>query len=190
MALNDGGVLIDVAGVGYEVRVPTGTLGRAGTTPGDPSRVTLSVHTHVREDALELFGFANESERSVFRLLLSTPNVGPKVALSILSTLPPAELAEAVARQDLSRLKGVSGVGKKTAERLILELREKLPALPTQPQGNAPQPTADDRARLTGALTNMGYRPLEAERAVASLGSRVGKEPIAELLKSALASLA
>ena len=122
---SDGGVVVDVNGVGYEVAVPLGTLGR--TRPDDAGKVTLWVYTHVREDALSLFGFSDETERAAFRALLGVSNVGPKIAIAVLGALPAAELARAVARQDLTALKGITGVGKKIAERLLLELRDKLP---------------------------------------------------------------
>ncbi len=189
VATNDGTITVDVGGVGYEVHVPGGTLGRTGSEGGD-SRVTLFVHTHVREDQLDLFGFASELERVVFKLLIGVPNVGPKTALGILSALPPPELASAVADKDLARLTSISGIGKKTAERLVLELKEKLPRLTEARAGGAAPPRKhDDAARLLGALTNMGFRQAEAERAIISLGERVGKEPLAELLKAALTTL-
>jgi Holliday junction DNA helicase RuvA len=189
VAIGDPTLTVDVGGVGYEVHVPRGTLGRVGG--GENKRVTLFIHTHVREDALDLFGFSSEIEKVVFRLLIGIPNVGPKTALGILSALPPPELASAVADRDLGRLTSVSGIGKKTAERLVLELKEKLPRLAelrsTTP--TAPTRVNDDAARLLGALTNMGFRQAEAERAVAALSDRVGKEPLGDLVKAALARL-
>ena len=124
----DGVSVLDVAGVGYEVMLPQGTLGRARAD--DTGRITLWVHTHVREDALSLFGFADELERSAFRVLLGVSNVGPKIAVAVLGALPAAELAAAVARKDLAAFTSVSGVGKRIAERLLLELRDKIPVLP------------------------------------------------------------
>jgi holliday junction DNA helicase RuvA len=187
VATGDGTVTLDVAGVGYEVHIPGGTIGRSA--PSADARVTLFVHTHVREDTLDLFGFASELERIVFKLLIGVPNVGPKTALAILSALPPPELASAVGDRDLARLTSISGIGKKTAERLVLELKEKLPRLaPLGPAATAPR-KHDDAGRLLGALTNMGFRQGEAERAVSALGDRVGKEPLSELLKAALATL-
>ena len=117
--------------------------------------------------------------------------MGPRTALTILSVMPPAELASAVNAKDVARLRRIPGVGKKTAELLLLGLEEKLAALCEPPQApGAPDlsPTSDAN-RLTGALTNMGFRATEAERAVESLGERVGKEPLSELLKAALATL-
>lgn len=188
VATEDGTITVDVSGVGYEVHVPGGTLGRTGTVDGAP--VTLFIHTHVREDTFDLFGFSSELERMVFKLLIAVPNVGPKTALGILSALPPPELASAVADRDLARLTSVSGIGKKTAERLVLELKEKLPRLAELKTMAAAPRKHDDAGRLLGALTNMGFRQAEAERAVASLGDRVGKEPLSELLKAALVTLA
>lgn len=184
----DGLVTLDVSGVGYDLAVPLGTTGRTQARAED-GRVTLFVHTHLRQDALELFGFASELERRVFRLLLGVPNVGPKIALAVLSALPAPELAQAVVQQDTGRLNKIPGVGKKTAERLILELREKLLKLgPVAAPTSGPSAHGDGE-KLMGALTNMGYKPVEAERAVASLKPRLGREPLADLLRAALAEL-
>jgi Holliday junction DNA helicase RuvA len=184
----EGVVTLDVQGVGYDVAVPLGTIGRA--RKGPDAVLTLFVHTHVREDALELFGFSSELERKVFRLLLGVPNVGPKIALAVLSALPAPELAQAVVGEDRARLNKVPGVGKKTAERLVLELREKLLKLgPVQTApGSGPSAHADGE-KLMGALTNMGYRPGEAERALSVLKDRLGRESLSDLLRAALAEL-
>jgi len=189
VAQADSTLTVDVGGVGYEVHVPQGSLGRAGASSAEGARVTLFVHTHVREDIFDLFGFATDMERTVFRLLIAVPNVGPKTALGILSALPPPELASAVGDRDLVRLTAISGIGKKTAERLILELKEKLPRMPALRAPETPERQGNDTGRLLGALTNMGFRQPEAERAVSALGDRVGKEPLADLLKAALAKL-
>jgi Holliday junction DNA helicase RuvA len=183
----DGAIVVDVRGVGYELSTPVGAVGRARA---DGDEVEFFVHTHVREDALDLYGFPNELERRVFRLLLGIPNVGPKTALGVLSALSVGELARAVGASDLGRLGKVPGIGKKTAERLVLELKDKLDEVEIGGQvvGSGP-PLAGARGRLLSALTNMGYRPGEAEKAVASLGQRVDSAPLAELLKAALAEL-
>ena len=191
----DGAVVLDVGGVGYELAAPLGTLGRAHVD--DTGRVTLWVHTHVREDALALFGFADEAERAAFRALLGVSNVGPKIAVAVLGALPAAELARAIARRDLGALTAVSGIGRKIAERLLLELRDKLPALPA-PSARAAAGAAGGPAhgpatvaeRLRAALTGMGFRPAEADRAVSSLGERAAAAPFEELLREALALLA
>jgi Holliday junction DNA helicase RuvA len=182
-----GELVVDVGGVGYELVVPLGTPGRAAQQSA--GEVELHVHTHVREDALDLYGFASENERRA--------NVGPKTALAVLSALPLPDLGRAVRDGDVGRLTRVPGIGKKTAERLVLELKEKLPAIarpgaPAEPREAAGPVAArpDDTARLIGALTNMGYRAAEAERAVTALGKRVGAEPLESLLRAALAELA
>ena len=184
------GLILEVGGVGYELTAPVGTLGRA---PHDPAgNVELWVHTHVREDALELFGFASELERRVFRLLVTVPNVGPKTAVGVLGALPIGELSRAISARDLGRLGKIPGIGKKTAERLVVELIDKLPALlPLEGLGKAvPGKAAAGSAQLLiKALVNMGYRPAEAERAVEHLGKRVDSEALSDLLRAALAFL-
>ena len=184
------GLILEVGGVGYELTVPVGTLGRA--TQGPDASVELWVHTHVREDALELFGFASELERRVFRLLVTVPNVGPKTAIGVLGALPISELSRAISGRDLGRLGKVPGIGKKTAERLVVELVDKLPGLlPLDAMSKAvPGKVAAGNAQLLlKALVNMGYRPGEAERAVEHLGKRVDTEPLSDLLRAALGFL-
>jgi Holliday junction DNA helicase RuvA len=189
----DGGIVLDVGGVGYELAAPLGTLGRARAD--DAGRVTLWVHTHVREDALSLFGFADENERGAFRALIAVSNVGPKIAVAVLGALPSADLSRAIAARDLAALTSISGIGKKIAERLLLELRDKLPvAVPSPamaPGVSVPGPrrAGDDEERLRTALTGMGFRPAEADRAITTLGERV-HGPLPELLREALALLA
>ena len=184
------GVILDVGGVGYELTIPVGTLGRA---PRDAAgAVELWVHTHAREDTLELFGFASELERRVFRLLVSVPNVGPKTAIGVLGALPISELSSAISARDFKRLGKVPGIGKKTAERLVVELADKLPALvPIEAlSGSTGKVTgAGTGELLLKALVNMGYRPAEAERAVNHLGKSVAAEPMGDLLRAALAFL-
>lgn len=189
----DGTVVLDVAGVGYEVLMPLGSLGRLRA--GGDGLVTVHVHTHVREDQISLFGFATASDRVAFRTLLSVSSVGPKIALAVLSALPADELAGVIARKEIARLTGVSGVGKKTAERLLLELRDKLAP---GPSATVPLPVAaatragpsDPRSLLLGALTRLGYKASEAERAIGELGDRVDGAPLAELVREALRLLA
>ena len=188
----EGGVLVvDVQGVGYEVFAPLGTRGRAGAE-GAP--VTLFVHTHVREDAFSLFAFANEIERDAFRTLISIANVGPKLALAVLSAISLGDLAQAVARGEVQKLVAIPGVGKKTAERLVLELRGKLP-IESQASGRAtasmPIASGSRSELVVGALTRLGYRPAEAERVVSALGATRDLEatPLDELVREALALL-
>jgi Holliday junction DNA helicase RuvA len=189
----EGAAVVDVGGVGYEVLVPLGTIGRAASDEG--GRCTLYVHTHAREDALTLFGFATDADRLTFRTLIGVSNVGPRTALAILSTLPAEDLARAIAAKDLAKLTGIPGIGKKTAERLVLELRDRLVkpvAVAARSEGPSSReaPVARVQDVLLGALTRMGYRALEAERAIATLGPRVDVEPLADLVRDALALLA
>jgi Holliday junction DNA helicase RuvA len=194
----DGTALVDVGGVGYEVLLPLGTLGRARID--ETGRAILSVHTHVREDTLALFGFASDAERLAFRTLIGVSNVGPKTAIAVLSALPAADLARAIAAKDVRRLTDISGIGKKTAERLLLELRDKLP-VPTddvagparakvKPESEPPGARPSNAELLAGALTRMGYRAAEAERAIAGLGERVSEGALPDLVKEALVLLA
>jgi Holliday junction DNA helicase RuvA len=191
-------VVIDVGGVGYRVTVSLHTL---AALPQAGGQARLLTYLQVREDALTLFGFATERERTAFELCISVQQVGPKLAMSILSTLTPEELADAVRREDVARLRKISGVGQKTAERLVLELRDKVDkaGLGTAPRAAAPVPDATARgadeavvAQVVSALTNLGYRPAEskdaAERAAAATGA--AQASVAELVKRALRLLA
>jgi holliday junction DNA helicase RuvA len=191
----DGSLVVDVNGVGYELTVPLGTVGRAVTDA--EGRVSLFVHTHVREDIFSLFGFATEGDRLAFRTLIGVSSVGPKTAVAVLSALPAPELGLAIARKELGKLTAISGIGKKTAERLLLELKDKLAILEAgSPRGGAstlvpqgatvPAPTSELALR---ALVNMGYRQAEAERAIEQLGPKVAELPLPDLLKEALALL-
>jgi len=183
-------LVLDVQGVGYEITVPLGTVGRAPRT--DAGLVTLFIHTHVREDALALFGFASETDRIAFRTLIGVSNVGPKIAIAVLSQLPSEELARAVSRSDVARLTAIQGVGKKTAERLVLELKDKLQAklgAPAAPATSVQKPTGQGEL-LHDALVRMGYRPSEAERALAALADRVEGQPLGQSVREALALLA
>ena len=190
----DGSFVLDVGGVGYEVVAPLGTLGRARAN-AVADRLTLHVHTHVREDALLLYAFATSEDKAAFRVLISVSNVGPKIALALLSAMPADDLARAVANKDLARLVAIPGVGKKTAERLLLELKDKLatPMKTREPTPGATVPVGvapNNGELLASALTRMGYRPSEAERAIAQLTPRLDVEPLQTLLREALALLA
>lgn len=190
--------LLDVGGVGYELSVPLGTLGRARAEAD--GRVTLFVHTHMREDALMLYGFATDAERTAFRTLIGVSNVGPKIAMAVLSALPADELARAINAKDVVRLTAISGVGKKTAERLVLELRDKLPM--GRAVAGATSVSATPIARgggsnaelLRSALANMSFRPPEIERALAALDAagedKTESTPLPQLIREALALLA
>jgi Holliday junction DNA helicase RuvA len=157
-------IVVDVNGVGYDVAVPLSTFYGLGDPGAD---IALRIHTHVREDALLLYGFATALEQDLFERLIGISGIGPKVALAVLSGIEPAELVRAVERGDVARLTGIPGIGKKTAERMVLELKDRLPRahLAAVAAGEAPDAPAlrDD---LLSALMNLGYhRPL-AERAV------------------------
>lgn len=181
-------VILDVRGVGYEVTVPLGTLGRA---PKSNEETTLFVHTHVREDALLLYGFASDADRNAFRTLIGVSNVGPKTALALLSALPADELARALAAKDVAGLTRIPGVGKKTAERLVLELKDKLlPLAGTAAQTPSSGPPLAGAEVLIGALVRMGFKPAEVDRAVASMGASATKAPLAEAVREALKLLA
>ncbi len=183
-----GGLVLDVGGVGYELLCPIGTVARAATVD---AVITIYVHTNLRQDALELFGFASLTERSAFRQLTHVPNVGPKLALSVLNVLPAAELAAVIDAEDKARLSKVPGVGKKTAERLVLELRGKLPRSsahdPRASINSTPERSNELGARLTAALTGLGYRPAEGERAAkAMFESHPDERDLSTLLRKAL----
>jgi holliday junction DNA helicase RuvA len=192
----DGTIVIDVNGVGYEVLVPLGSLGRLRGASGsnEAASVTLFVHTHVREDAFSLFGFASAADREAFRTLLAVSGIGPRIAVAVLSALPAAELGQAIARKEIGRLTAISGVGKKTAERMLLELRDKLPQGPVSlapvagdgPTALIAAPKGGARELLSQALVRMGYRAGEADRAIDQLGDRVTTLPLGESVREAL----
>jgi Holliday junction DNA helicase RuvA len=191
----DGTFVLNVGGVGYELIAPLGTIGKARALAPPSETLTFFVHTHVREDALSLFAFATADDKTVFRTLIAVSNVGPKMALGLLSALPADDLSRAVVDKDIARLVAVPGIGRKTAERLMLELADKLrPSVKTKSpsraeagvRGGGPSPTD----LLTGALVRLGYRPSEADRVLAQLGRRVDTEPLQTLLREALAMLA
>ena len=158
-------VVVDVAGVGYNVQVPLSTfyvLGESG------AGVRLRIHTHVREDVIALYGFATPLEQELFERLIAISGVGPKLALAVLSGIEPAELIRAVRLQDVARLTAIPGIGKKTAERIGLELKDRLPTA-LQAAGQAPiDAAAGDHLRddLVSALLNLGYQRTAAEKAI------------------------
>ncbi len=174
-------VLLEVAGIGYEVDVPMSTF---FNLPGLGERVTLLTHFVVREDAQVLFGFLTAPERDAFRLLIKISGVGPRTALSVLSGLSVADLAQAVTAQDSARLVKVPGIGKKTAERLLLELKGKLgPDLALPASGVALSASGSD---IVQALLALGYNEREAQAALKALPADVG---VSDGIKLALKSL-
>jgi holliday junction DNA helicase RuvA len=183
-------VIVDVGGVGYDVFVPLSSFYGMGE-PG--SDIVLRIHTHVREDALQLFGFATSLEQELFERLIGVSGIGPKVALAVLSGIEPKELIRAIERGDLARLTAIPGVGKKTSERIVLELKDRLPRVPAEAapaagEGDAaPAPLQDD---VVSALVNLGYhRPL-AEKAAASAVRVIPDAGFERTLKQALRELA
>ncbi len=183
LAEKDGGqVIVDVGGVGYRVHVSAASL---ASLPARGEPVSLRIHTHVREDALDLYGFATEEEELVFRELIGVKNVGPRAAQNILSGIEAKELAAAVAHGDVARLTKVPGVGKKTAERLVVELRERLLVL-AQAAAPAGRPAGGVLEQLEQALVGLGYRPQQAQGAVEALRDRAEGRPVDDLLREAL----
>jgi Holliday junction DNA helicase RuvA len=168
--------------VGYRVFLSTVSL---AALPPTGERAVLRIHTVVREDAFHLFGFASDEEESVFRALLGVSQVGPRAALNILSGIEPRELALAVAQGDVARLTKVPGVGKKTAERLVVELKEKLASLA---RGAAPKrpSLAANLEQLEQALIGLGFKPQQAASAVETLRERAEGRSAEDLLREAL----
>lgn len=187
-ALEPQRVVVDVGGVGYGVLVPLSTsfeLERRGLG----ADVELQIHTHVREDALELFGFRTTDEKGLFEKLIAVSGIGPRLALGVLSGMEPAGLVAALAKGDVAALVRIPGVGKKTAERLVLELRDK--ALELAPaDGDATPATGESAEELVAALLQLGYRPKEAKRAADALDEAQRDAPLSERLRLALRSLA
>jgi Holliday junction DNA helicase RuvA len=175
-------VVLDVGGVGYSVAISFQTFREL---PEVDAPAVLLVYTHVREDTLALFGFASEREKKLFEMLISVSGVGPKLALTLLSGIPAGDLVAALARGDARRLVSIPGIGKKTAERLMLELKEKAEKLfvPAAEGGSA---EAQD---VVSALVNFGYRKADAERAVEGLVRRGAPATFSDFLKDALAAL-
>jgi Holliday junction DNA helicase RuvA len=175
--------VVDVNGVGYRVQIPLSTFYKLGP---EGELVTLLVHTHVREDALSLFGFLTAGEQALFEKLISVSGVGPKLAVNVLSGIDALELLEALRASDVARLTRVPGVGKKTAERLVLELKDKLPTLAATPEvapRSAPNKIKDD---LLSALGNLGYSRPEAEKGVDRALAEDGTGAFEDLLRRTL----
>ena len=160
-----GRLIVNVQGVGYDVQVPLSTF----YVVGDPGvTVALRVHTHVREDVIALFGFATSLEQDLFERLISISGIGPKLALAVLSGIEPPDLVRAIKAQDVARLTQIPGVGKKTAERIGLELKDRLPQSMQAAADAAKPPAPEDQSRadLLSALLNLGYQRVAAEKAI------------------------
>ncbi|NTV15060.1 MAG: Holliday junction branch migration protein RuvA [Desulfobulbaceae bacterium] len=189
-------LIVEVGGVGYQVHFAPTALHRLPEV-GEP--VFLHIFTNVREDALDLYGFCERQEKEMFIVLISVSGVGPKLAMNILSGLPPAELASAIITGDLARLTRLPGVGRKTAERLCVELKDKvlfIPALDSAALAPAPPEAVDQAgADVISALVNLGYPPAAARQALERVCTTLAageyeRLPLAELLRVALRSLA
>ena len=180
-------VIVDVAGVGYDVQVPLSTfyvLGDSGST------VSLRIHTHVREDALALFGFASAMELDLFERLIAISGIGPKLALAVLSGIEPADLIKAIRLQDVARLTAIPGIGKKTAERIGLEMKDRLPAvLPAGPAPGSVPPGEQLRDDLLSALMNLGYQRQAAEKAITRVLDATPGAGFEDALKATLRQL-
>jgi len=185
-----GGVVIDVPGVGYDVLIPLSTYYHL---PEPEQPVSLAIYTHVREDALQLFGFRTTREKDAFLLLLSVSGIGPKLALNVISTLSVDDLAAAIRDDDYKVLASVSGIGKKSAGRLALELKDKIEKLAVATDHKSVKPEAVSN-RLAddalSALTNLGYRAADVKDLVNEILARDGQPRLQDLIREALKELA
>jgi Holliday junction DNA helicase RuvA len=181
-------VIVDVAGVGYDVSVPLSTF----YTAGDPgAEIALRIHTHVREDQLSLYGFATSLELTVFERLIGISGIGPRLALSVLSGMEPRELTTAIERGDLARLTRIPGVGKKTAERMVVELRDRLPKAVAGVAGPGAAPALGDlrREELASALGNLGYDRRVVDKALDAVLADQPEASFEQQLRAALKAL-
>jgi len=180
-------ILIDVNGVGYSVTIPLSTYEKLGEVE---SKVTLLTHLHVREDAMQLFGFASPDERFFFKLLITVNGIGPKIAQGILSGITVTNLRQHIAQEDISALTAIPGVGRKTAERLIIELRDKIGKIDPSSSGSIPMQGEDGDLRQEAllALTSLGYNRQIAEKALRQVFTETTGEKLSlqDLIKRAL----
>jgi holliday junction DNA helicase RuvA len=174
-------VVLDVHGVGYSVSIPLSTFYELERV-GDDQTIGLFIHTHVREDAIELFGFWTERERLLFEKLIQVSGIGPKLARVILSGMPAGELLTALAAGDASRLATIPGIGKKTAERMLVDLKDKVQAL-------AAEVDLPDAVDLVQALVNLGYREKLARKAIAEAREDSDSDAFHDLLRLSLKRL-
>jgi holliday junction DNA helicase RuvA len=179
-------VLVDVGGVGYLVQVPLSTYAALGELH---TEVNLLIHTHVREDALALYGFVSSREKHFFEMLLSASGVGPTLALKILSGMSVEELVPAIRGSDLARLTRIPGVGRKTAERMVVELKDKLETVAVETERPTPSSPAGIEADVISALVNLGYDGRAAESAVGEAKRETGAGNFEKLLRGALQAL-
>ena len=175
-------LIVDVSGVGYDVQVPLSTFYVSADVGGE---MVLRIHTHVREDQLALYGFATELELAMFERLIAVSGIGPKLALAVLSGIEPRELAGAIQRNDIARLTAIPGVGKKTAERMCVELRDRLPKAIEA----AASPADSLRDDLISALVNLGYHRQAIDKSLDKLLSGKSEPKFEDVLRSALKEL-
>jgi len=180
-------IVLEVAGIGFDVQVSLNTFYEIERAAQDGEALQLFIHTHVREDALELFGFWSEREKSLFERLIAVSGIGPRLARSILSGMAPDDLIVALAAGDVVRLSRTPGVGKKTAERMVLELKDKVRELaPAETVPTEPGPEDD----LVAALVSLGYKAADAERAIHAARKELPSDaPFHELLRASLRRL-
>jgi holliday junction DNA helicase RuvA len=181
-------LIVDVGGVGYDVQVPLSTFYVVGE-PG--TGIALRVHTHVREDVIALYGFATEVEHDLFERLIAINGIGPKLALAVLSGIEPAELIKAIRLQDVARLTAIPGIGKKTAERIGLEMKDRLPAalLAAGQERATIRPEDQLRGDLLSALMNLGYQRPVAEKAIERTLEDGAAAPFEQALRAVLRAL-
>lgn len=181
-------LIVDVAGVGYDVAVPLSTFYAAGEAGAE---ISLRIHTHVREDQLALFGFATALELTVFERMIAVSGIGPKLALSVLSGIEPREFVTAVQRADLGRLTRIPGVGKKTAERIVVELRDRLPKAVEAAGGGVAPPSPEDAMQedLVSALSNLGYHRQAIDKALDKVLSDSALTKFEDILRASLKEL-
>jgi len=181
-------LIVDVQGVGYLVHVPLSTFYDAGEVGAEAA---LRIYTHVREEALQLYGFLTVLEQQLFERLIGISGIGPKLAIAVLSGIEPRDFIAAVQRSDLARLTGIPGIGRKTAERIVLELKDRLAHIATPPGGDAgPVPTGERlRDDLLSALQNLGYQRPAAEKAIDAVVGAASAQSFESALKAALREL-
>ena len=181
-------IIVDVAGVGYDVAVPLSTFYAAGEAGAE---ISLRIHTHVREEQLALFGFATALELTVFERMIAVSGIGPKLALSVLSGIEPREFVAAIQRADLGRLTRIPGVGKKTAERIVVELRDRLPKAVEAAGGGVAPPSPEDAMQedLVSALSNLGYHRQAIDKALDKVLSDNALTRFEDMLRASLKEL-
>lgn len=179
-------LIIDVSGIGYQVSVPLSTF---CTLPEPGIEVSLHIHTQMREDSLSLFGFLTEPEKDMFQMLMSVSGIGPKLALAVLSSLPVPDLCCAIQSADDCRLCSIPGIGKKTAARMVLELKDKIRTITSDPGSPAGLVRTGLQEDVVSALVNLGYKRAQAEEAVGQVSRKRPGMPVEDLIRETLSVL-